>query len=164
MAGGFFENPLMHRLPAQLLSRWMRMGAYARLFVPITVLIVTIVCARYTLLVDSESAQARRQFALESQQATLALAEALHDPAEAGDLRRIGILLRQHAARNPAIATVLWQEGTAVREAWHLEEQPEYPAWFPRFAAIEPLYYDVPIGAGQVSITFRPSPALNGTS
>ncbi|QGZ41223.1 EAL domain-containing protein [Pseudoduganella flava] len=138
------------------------MGAYARLFVPITALIVTIVCARYTLLIDSESTQARLQFALESQQAAHALADAVREPAEAGDLRRIGILLRQSATRNPAIVAVLWQEGSVVREAWHVDEQRDYPAWFPHIADIAPLYYELPVGEGQLSVTFRPTPALNG--
>jgi diguanylate cyclase (GGDEF)-like protein/PAS domain S-box-containing protein len=139
------------------------MGAYSRLFVPISLLIVAVVAVRYTLLVDSEATQARHQLVLETRQVTQSLAEALAPLAAAHDRTAITKLLQRTANVNEGVARIRWQEGGTVLEAMRLHEAPLYPGWFPAVAGIDPLTYTVPVGASgaHVEIWFSATPALN---
>ncbi|TWI63596.1 PAS domain S-box-containing protein/diguanylate cyclase (GGDEF)-like protein [Pseudoduganella lurida] len=149
-------------LPAYLFRRWMKMGLYARLFVPITVLIVTIVSLRYTLLVESESAQARHQFALESQQTLSRLLQQARIAIDVNDAALLSAQLQGALTESHALTTVTWSAAGHATRVQQAGTQPAYPNWFPRMASIAPIDYVVPVqAAGELHAAFSPTPALN---
>ncbi|WP_229415935.1 putative bifunctional diguanylate cyclase/phosphodiesterase [Pseudoduganella armeniaca] len=141
----------------------MKMGAYARLFVPISVLIVAVVAVRYTLLVDSEATLARHQLVLESRQVTQGLTEAVTPLVLADDRRAIAALMQRAADVNAAVARIRWLDDRGALVATRLPESPAYPGWFARVTGLGPLTYTVPIGpaGARMELWFSATPALN---
>ncbi len=138
------------------------MGAYARLFLPITALIAAVVGVRYTLLVETETAQARREYTLATQQVARTLADALQPLAAAGNVDAIGPLLQRAAASHPSLTLLRWHDGVALRQATRQPGQPRHPAWFARIGGASAPVYDIPVGThGRLLLAFDAGPPLD---
>jgi diguanylate cyclase (GGDEF)-like protein/PAS domain S-box-containing protein len=160
-------------LLGKLLSLWMRMGIYARLFLPILLLVTVVVSVRYTLMTGSESAAARQRYEIEAQQLGQYLASALKPlQRERNDLA-IAALLAAAAAQDPDLAMVRWEHGAAASAAASPAlSDVDHPSWLGNVTAIEPLYLNlrVPLqdgGAGaslapgNLALWFHPTQPLN---
>ncbi|MEG0885341.1 MAG: hypothetical protein RSH52_29275, partial [Janthinobacterium sp.] len=58
----------------KILSSWMRMGCYCRLFIPIFLLILAVSAVRYHVLLDTETALANSRYQNDARQLNLYLA------------------------------------------------------------------------------------------
>ena len=165
-------------LLGKLLSLWMRMGIYARLFIPILLLVTIIVSVRYTLMTESESAAARQRYEIEAQQLAQYLAAALKPLQRERNDAAIAALLAGAASHDPDLAMVRWEHNGALTTFAAAAPLPDlaHPAWLGRVTEIEPLYLNlrVPLheyaagGAqaaaaapGTLSLWFHPTQPLN---
>jgi len=163
-------------LLGKLLSLWMRMGIYARLFIPILLLVTVIVSVRYTLMTESESATARQRYEVEAQQLAQYLAAALKPLQRERNDPAIAALLAGAAAYDPDLAVVRWEHGGSAITSAGAAPLPDlaHPSWLGRVTDIEPLYINlrVPLhdaggsaGAGlapgTLSLWFHPTQPLN---
>ncbi|MYN07273.1 putative bifunctional diguanylate cyclase/phosphodiesterase [Pseudoduganella aquatica] len=157
------------------------MGIYARLFVPIFLLVTIIISVRYTLLTESESAAARQRYEVEAQQLGQYLAAALRPLQREQNENAISALLAGAAAQNPDLALVRWEHAGGQARAASDPDLPgiAHPAWLGPAIAIEPLYLNlrVPLRSGSestpganaaphaatgtLSLWFRPTQPLN---
>eukprot|EP01034_Spumella_vulgaris_P030399 gene30399-37608_t len=166
-------------LLGKLLSLWMRMGIYARLFIPILLLVTVIISVRYTLMTESESATARQRYEVEAQQLSQYLAAALKPLQRERNELAIAALLAGAAAHDPDLAMVRWEHGGNATASAGATPLPElaHPSWLGRITAIEPLYLNlrVPLhevggngggpatglAPGTLSLWFHPTQPLN---
>ncbi|KQV91473.1 diguanylate cyclase [Massilia sp. Root351] len=155
------------------------MGIYARLFVPILLLVTVIVSVRYTLMTESESAAARQRYEIEAQQLSQYLAAALKPLQRERNQLAIAALLAGAAAHDPDLAMVRWEHGGNATSSAGAAPLPDlaHPSWLGRVTAIEPLYLKLrvplhevgagPGGAGPglapgtLSLWFHPTQPLN---
>ncbi|SFM08213.1 PAS domain S-box-containing protein/diguanylate cyclase (GGDEF) domain-containing protein [Rugamonas rubra] len=147
----------------KLLSSWLRMGTYTRLFVPIFALIAVVVCVRYSLLIEAEAADANLRYQLDAQE----LGDYLNTTLKSG------LALPDRAALETALAGALLlnQDASAVRLDYpggHLEAvrsvkpEPTGPAWFQALHALQPLSRELALSTNAtLEMTFEPTLPLN---
>ncbi|CAN7722655.1 EAL domain-containing protein [Pseudoduganella sp. LjRoot289] len=162
-------------LLGNMLSLWMRMGIYTRLFVPIFLLVAAVVGVRYTLMTDSESASARLRYEVEAQQLGQYLAAALKPLQREQNQAGIDALLANAAAQNLDLALVQWEYGGRASTAAAAPLPPGaavFPRWLEDLAGIAPQYQHlrVPLRDGAtaagspaatLSLWFQPTQPLN---
>ena len=143
----------------KLLSPWLKMGMYSRLFLPIFVLIALVVGVRYSLLLQSETALAQARYQKDADDLGVHLQKTLQ-PALAAPAR---------AALDSALsgALLLNADLAAARLDYpggHLEAlraapdaAPAAPAWFRDLAAIAPLRRSFAIDGATLALAFEPT-------
>jgi len=136
------------------------MGTYARLFIPIFLLIALVVAVRYTLMVHSESANARSSFERDARQTAAALAASLDPLAARGDQAGVARLLAQAPHMNEDLAQVRWEDagGRVLAQASSAPDalRAASPAWLAGLAHIERLTLRRETAAGTLVLSFRP--------
>ena len=79
--GHFVLNPSSMSLMGKILSPWLRMGMYSRLFLPIFLIIAMVVGIRYHLMLESETTYANARYQHDADELAAHLSKALLQPA-----------------------------------------------------------------------------------
>jgi diguanylate cyclase (GGDEF)-like protein/PAS domain S-box-containing protein len=151
----------------KLLSLWMRMSTYTRLFIPIFVLVAVIVGVRYRLMLESESATARMRYQVEARQLGQFLAASLKPLVREADPAAVAMLLADATAQSADLALVRWEYAAGpAASAAQLPQDTVHPDWLAELAGIDPLYQrlHVPLGDGAhgtLSLWFQPTQPLD---
>src|SRR5471030_729620 len=125
----------------KILSSWMRMGSYSRLFIPISLLIISISAVRYQALLNQETALATSHYQSEARQLDLYLANTVLPLAVQTDLRSVPRVLRSALPLNHNLSSIRWDnagEHTEVLAETSPKEQlaASVPSWFVHLAGI----------------------------
>ena len=122
------------------LRDWIRQGTYPRLFVPIFGIIVVVTLVRYHLLFQAELKEA--QELRQAQIATIGhyLPPALANTSVLGTASDVQAALKVALDFHPELQNLVWAFGGQTYEARQSASlHPNVPAWFERFASMEPL-------------------------
>ena len=143
----------------KLLSPWLRMGMYSRLFVPIFLIIATVVGVRYTLLIESETASANARYQREALELVNYLATTLQAPLAAADRAALDATLAGALLLNPDVASVQLDYAAgqlAVRRP--PRDGAEVPRWFRDRLPLQTLRLTRTVAAGAgVVLYFDPA-------
>ncbi|OEZ62656.1 phytochrome-like protein cph2 [Duganella sp. HH105] len=142
----------------KLLSHWMRMGMYSRLFVPIFAVIAIVVGVRYTLLFESETEYANARYQKDAGELGVYLHKALTPALSTPD----------RAALDNTLAGALLLEADLVSArldyaGGHLEALrsappvPDYPDWFRTLNGLQPINRTIYIGSAVLVLGFEPT-------
>ncbi|MBB5370504.1 MULTISPECIES: bifunctional diguanylate cyclase/phosphodiesterase [unclassified Janthinobacterium] len=117
------------------------MGSYSRLFIPISLLIISVSAVRYQALLNQETALATSHYQSEARQLDLYLANTVLPLAVQTDLRSVPRVLRSALPLNHNLSSIRWDnagEHTEVLPDTSPEEQlaASVPAWFARLTGI----------------------------
>ena len=147
----------------KLLSPWMRMGMYARLFLPIFVIITVVLLVRYSTMFAAETAQADTRYQYGASQMTAYLHNTLLPAVAASDRAAMDRAMRNALLLNPDLV-----ELTLDYTGGHLEThraQPHaapYPRWFANLEALRPIRRQLQVGAASMTVVFEPTVPLAG--
>jgi diguanylate cyclase (GGDEF)-like protein/PAS domain S-box-containing protein len=150
-------------LLGKILSPWLRMGVYSRLFVPIFVIIAMVVGVRYHLLLESETSYADARYQRDAGELLAHLRKTLQPALATPDRASLDAALSSALLLNAdlSLARLDYAGG-------HLEAQrgarttPEYPAWFARLIPIAQTSHAATVGDARLALTFDPVRPLNG--
>eukprot|EP01133_Synstelium_polycarpum_P023641 gene23641-28331_t len=129
----------------KILSSWMRMGCYSRLFIPIFLLILAVSAVRYHALLDTETALANSRYQSDARQLDLYLANTVLPLAVRTGVQpmrdSVGQALRSALLLNRSLAAIRWDSASEHIEVLadrQLADQlaSGVPAWFARLSGI----------------------------
>lgn len=142
----------------KLLAPWLRMGVYARLFLPIFVIITLVLVVRYSMIFESETTSASARYQHGASELATYLHNTLRPAVQASG--RVAIERTLHdALRLNADLTAL----SLDFPGGHLEARrapvplPSYPAWFGTIEALQPIRQSVRIGDASLQLAFEPT-------
>ncbi|TYQ03604.1 UNVERIFIED_ORG: PAS domain S-box-containing protein/diguanylate cyclase (GGDEF)-like protein [Zoogloea ramigera] len=147
----------------KLLAPWLRMGVYARLFLPIFVIITLVLVVRYSMIFESETTSASARYQHGASELATYLHNTLRPAVQASDRAAIGRVAIERTLRD---ALLLNPDLTALSldfPGGHLEARrapvplPSYPAWFGAIEALQPLRQSVRIGDASLQLAFEPT-------
>jgi diguanylate cyclase (GGDEF)-like protein/PAS domain S-box-containing protein len=150
-------------LLGKLLSRWLRMGIYSRLFLPIFVIIAVVTGVRYTLLIDSESQAAGARYRQQARELESYLATALQPALAARDRGALDTVLAGALLLNPDVADVRLDYPGGHLEALRAAPEPvRFPSWFAGLGTMPALAMERAIGPrATLALQFAPTAQLN---
>ncbi|KQN75825.1 diguanylate cyclase [Duganella sp. Leaf61] len=134
------------------------MGVYARLFLPIFVIITLVLVVRYSMIFESETTSASARYQHGASELVTYLHNTLRPAVQASG--RVAIERTLHdALRLNADLTAL----SLDFPGGHLEARrapvplPSYPAWFGTIEALQPIRQSVRIGDASLQLAFEPT-------
>lgn len=142
----------------KLLSPWLRMGMYSRLFVPIFIIIAMVVGVRYTLLFQAETASANARYQKDASDIGIYLHKALLPALAVPDRAAIDSALADALLLSPDLAAARLDFAGGHLEA--LRQPPprsDVPAWFARLHPLEPIRRHIYIGTASLVLEFDPA-------
>src|SRR5471032_186742 len=150
-------------LLGKILSSWLRMGTYSRLFVPIFFIIVSVVAVRYDLLIATESADANARYQLEAQGLSDYLSNTLTPALAPADRARLEATLSDALLLNPNLRGVqLDYPGGHLEANRTRRAAADSPAWFQRRSGLAPVAKTQAVGAdATLTLHFDPVLPLN---
>jgi len=139
-------------------SRWMRTGMYARMFIPVFIIILIALCTRYSMLYENETEYAKQRYQRDAGDLLTYMHKALLPALHA----------RDRAALDNTLASAMLLEAdlTAAHLDYpggHLEAlrgQPtpaEYPLWFAHLGGITPQQRTLDLGDAKLVLSFVPT-------
>ncbi|GJJ00388.1 hypothetical protein RugamoR64_09260 [Duganella rhizosphaerae] len=142
----------------KLLSRWMRMGMYSRLFVPIFLIIAIVVGVRYTLLFQSETAYADARYQRDAGELAVYLHKALLPALTTPDRATLDNTLSSALLLEADLVSARLDYAGGHLEA--LRSTPplaDYPPWFRGLRGLEPINRTIQIGSASLALGFEPT-------
>src|SRR5476649_635023 len=145
-------------LLGKILSSWLRMGMYSRLFVPIFFIIAAVVCVRYDLLIATESADANARYQLEAQGLSDYLSNTLAPALAPVDRAALEATLASALLLDPDVRGVqLDYPGGHLETNRTRRAAADSPAWFQRRSGLAPLNKMRAVGANAtLTLDFEP--------
>ncbi|WP_093552464.1 putative bifunctional diguanylate cyclase/phosphodiesterase [Pseudoduganella namucuonensis] len=145
------------------------MGSYSRLFIPIFAVIAVVIGARYSLLIETESADARLRYEERAAQLAANLAATLPELTGRSGQAAAAALLNRAFERNADLAHARWrrEDGPDLAAAPPPRQAlPDYPDWLAPLAGLQPLHQRlrVPLAggaAGTLTLWYHPVHPLN---
>ena len=150
-------------LLGKLLAPWLRMGVYARLFMPIFVIITVVLVVRYSMLFESETMSANARYQRSASELATYLHNTLLPVVQASDRSAIDRALHDALLLNADLAAL-----SLDYPGGHLDVHrapalpPPYPHWFEEFEALQPIHHPVHLGAASLQLAFEPTLPLAG--
>lgn len=145
---------------------WVFHGAYARLYVPIGIIILVVTAVRYHALLGSERDEAQERMRAELRTAAHAVLQQL--PRGPLDPDAVDALLRRAVSgRDPAIHTVRWDVEDQETRALRLPPPAmQAPHWFANLIDLQPPLQTLPHRladgrTGQLTLTLWPQPQID---
>jgi diguanylate cyclase (GGDEF)-like protein/PAS domain S-box-containing protein len=145
-------------LLGKILSPWLRMGMYSRLFIPIFVIIAVVVVVRYHLLLESETSYANARYQKDAGELAAHLGKTLQPALATPDRGQIDAALSSALLLNADLSAARLDYAGGHLEA--LRDQPAhatYPEWFPRLSPITAINQNVSIGNATLTLSFEPT-------
>ncbi|MET0322998.1 MAG: EAL domain-containing protein [Duganella sp.] len=145
------------------MTPWLRMGVYARLFMPIFVIITVVLVVRYSTLYASETANADARYRQSASQLGAYLRNTLQPPVAASDRGAIDRTLRDALLLNPDLTALTLDYTGGHLEAHRAQPPvPAYPLWFAELEALQPIRESLRIGEATMTLTYAPTLPLAG--
>jgi diguanylate cyclase (GGDEF)-like protein/PAS domain S-box-containing protein len=146
-------------LLGKLLSPWLRMGMYSRLFVPIFLIIAIVIGIRYTLLIHSESDSANARYQREAQELVNYLVTTLRPALAAADQPSLDAALAGALLLNPDVTLVQLDYASGQLQARRApRDGAAVPQWFRELLPVVPLRHTRSIdGGATVALSFDPA-------
>lgn len=147
---------------------WQTFGIFGRLYLPILLLILPFSAVRYSLLIDTTSADINARSAREMRELSHFLTPNLIQLSSRSQMERLKGLLADELRTNADVASIRWQTDDLLVEVMNPDvPAAAYPAWFRRFVLIrdQGSTYSVPLAdAGNALLVLTPSTvaAVNG--
>jgi diguanylate cyclase (GGDEF)-like protein/PAS domain S-box-containing protein len=145
-------------LLGKILSPWLRMGIYSRLFIPIFVIIAVVVGVRYHLLLESETSYASTRYQKDAGELAAHLRKYLEPALAIPDRGQLDAALASALLLNADLTAARLDYAGGHLEA--LRSKPAdaaYPGWFTRFTPIAPINQNIGIGNATLSLSFEPT-------
>lgn len=140
---------------------WQTFGIFGRLYLPILLLILPFSGVRYSLLIDTTSADISARSAHEMRELSHFLIPNLTQLSSPSQIERVKGLLEDELRINPDVASIRWQTDAMVVEVSNREvPTAAYPEWFRRFVPIRDQVSTYPVtlvGDGRASLGLTPS-------
>jgi diguanylate cyclase (GGDEF)-like protein/PAS domain S-box-containing protein len=152
----------------KLLSPWLRMGMYSRLFVPIFIVITLVVGVRYTLLFQAESAGANARYQQDASDIGIYLHKALTPallpaPGASPDRAALDSTLADALLLSPDLVAARLDFASGHLEALRSPLPPaDFPGWFGKLHALEPIHRHIYIGTASLALEFQPTLPVAG--
>jgi diguanylate cyclase (GGDEF)-like protein/PAS domain S-box-containing protein len=146
----------------KILSPWMRMGMYSRLFLPIFVIIALVVGVRYSLLLQSETSYAQARYQKDATDLGLHLHRLLQPALAARDRAALDDVLSTALLLNADLASARLDYAGGHLEALrtthpaYARQQP-VPEWFRDLGLIAPIQRTIYVGNAGVALAFEPA-------
>ena len=156
------------RVIRRAIHSWQKYGIYGRLYLPILLLIIPFSGFRYSLLIETSSADINTRSVRELRELSHFLIPSLTQLSASGQTDRLTAMLTTELHSNPDVAVVRWRApGVAVEIVNPDIATPQYPDWFPHWVPLqerETVYPVTLVGDGSASLVLAPSmvAAVNG--
>lgn len=141
----------------KLLSPWLRMGMYSRLFVPIFLIIAVVVGARYTLLFQGETAGANARYQKDASDIGVFLHKALLPALARPDRAALEGALADALLLSPDLAAARLDYAGGHLEALRPPPRTDVPAWFATLHPLAPIRRPIYIGTASLVLEFDPA-------
>ncbi|TFW25311.1 EAL domain-containing protein [Duganella callida] len=138
------------------------MGMYSRLFVPVFLIIATVVGIRYSLLLKTATEHAGARYAMEADAMDAHLRKALLPLLAASDRHALDAALSSALLLNGDLSAARLDYAGGQLQA--LRKPPaaaEYPRWFLRLCDIGAIERRTAVGGATLALTFAPTRAIN---
>jgi len=161
--GRVLSNQSSMSLMGKILSPWLRMGMYSRLFVPIFVMIALVVGVRYHLMLESESTYANARYQHDADELAAHLSKTLQPALAAPDRASLdGALSSAMLLNGDLDAARLDYPGGHLEALRSARAMPQYPNWFTRLIPIAHSTRALAVGNATLVLDFEPVQPLNG--
>ncbi|MHA4869630.1 EAL domain-containing protein [Duganella sp. PWIR1] len=148
-------------LLGKLLSPWLRMGTYSRLFLPIFVIIALVVGVRYHLMLKSETSYAQTRYEKDAGELAAYVLKALRPALALPDRGSLDAALSSALLLNADLmAARLDYPGGHLEALRSNRAESAYPDWFPRLNPIAPIDQNIVVGDATLSLSFEPTAPL----
>ncbi|WP_229205527.1 MULTISPECIES: bifunctional diguanylate cyclase/phosphodiesterase [unclassified Duganella] len=142
----------------KLISPWLRMGMYSRLFIPIFVIIAVVVVVRYHLLLESETSYANARYQKDAGELAAHLSKTLQPALATPDRGQIDAALSAALLLNADLSAARLDYAGGHLEALRSQPAPAaYPDWFTRLSPITAINQNVSIGNATLALSFEPT-------
>jgi diguanylate cyclase (GGDEF)-like protein/PAS domain S-box-containing protein len=147
----------------KLLSPWLRMGMYSRLFVPIFIIIAVVVSVRYTLLFQAETASANARYQKDASDIGIYLHKSLLPALAVPDRAAIDSALADALLLSPDLAAARLDFAGGHLEALRQPApRADFPRWFGKLHALTPIRRHIYIGTASLVLEFDPTLPVAG--
>lgn len=153
----------------RVLQTWQKLGIYGRLYLPILVIILVFTGVRYSLLIETSSADIHARSVRELRELSHYLLPQLSQLSTSGQTDHLIELLTTELYANPEVASLRWQApGVSVEVPNPEVPVAQYPPWLLRWVTVqerEMVYPATQMGeGGGATLAIRPSSvaAVNG--
>jgi len=134
------------------------MGVYARLFLPIFVIITLVLVVRYSIIFESETTSASARYQHGASELTTYLHNTLLPVVKTSDRAAIGRTLHNALLLNADLSALSLDFPGSHLEARRAQVPlPSYPAWFGTIEALQPVRQSVSIGDASLQLAFEPT-------
>jgi diguanylate cyclase (GGDEF)-like protein/PAS domain S-box-containing protein len=146
----------------KILSPWLRMGMYSRLFVPIFLVIALVVGVRYSLMLESETAVANARYQRDAGELAELLRKTLLPALATSDRSSLDATLASAPLLNADLGAARLDYAGGHLEALRSQRvQAAYPDWFSGLSAIAPINRSITVGNATLALSFEPVLSLN---
>ncbi|WP_229256159.1 EAL domain-containing protein [Duganella fentianensis] len=139
-------------------SRWMRTGMYARMFIPVFIIIVIALSVRYSMLYGNETEYANQRYQRDASDLVTYMHKALQPSLKVRDRTALDNTLASAMLLEADLAAAhLDYPGGHLEALRSQPTQAEYPAWFARLGGITPQQRTLDLGNARLVLSFVPT-------
>lgn len=151
----------------RLFAAWMRIGIYARLFLPILCITVVVPTVRMVSLIRTETSDSGLRYSSAAHHLASYVAATVLPPVADSDEASLRRILSSTLLLNPDLLSIRWQRtGQQIEGTLGQPVAVTYPGWFGRLINLNNIVEILPVtlpagGHGMLALTFSPVLVIN---